>query len=494
MLDSEAFKSLLSPIDVSGNKDRILSLLGTNFMKPNVLRVFKPVSLPLISILISGLATSAAAAQLDFKSCVETALGQNPEMEVSQYRLQQAKYALAEADANRMPQITASMTGTNSNNALNVFGMKLNQRDASFRDFGFADMNKGVDYVPGDLNEPGSYTDFNTRLEVMIPVWNGGKVSSYQNQAKAMIKAAQHGDKAVQQHLTYNVYQAYEGVHTARAFVSVAEQAVKASESYVRTTKNLVEQGVVVRSELLSANVHLSEAKTALEQAQTQEQIALDNLRTLMALDQNAPLDVGPRIDISLPSDSLPELTNMATSTNPKLEASREESLSKRAAIDDSKADQYPNFNIMVRGDTYDENLGFDSQSYTVAGVVSWKITDFGVTANKVDRARALASEKQAALRSQENQTRLAVLKAWRTLQVAEKQVTSNQLAVKQAEEAQRLIMKRYKGGIATMTEVLASQAQLDKARANLVNAVFEKNIQKATLRLETGTMSVEQL
>jgi outer membrane protein TolC len=126
--------------------------------------------------------------------------------------------------------------------------------------------------------------------------------------------------------------------------------------------------------------------------------------------------------------------------------------------------------------------------------VVSWKITDFGVTANKVDRARALASEKQAALRSQENQTRLAVLKAWRTLQVAEKQVTSNQLAVKQAEEAQRLIMKRYKGGIATMTEVLASQAQLDKARANLVNAVFEKNIQKATLRLETGTMSVEQL
>jgi outer membrane protein TolC len=469
-------------------------------MKPNVLRVIKPVSMPLIAILISGLATSAHAAQLDFKTCVETALGQNPEMDVSQYRLQQAKYALAEADANRMPQITASMTGTNSNNAMNVFGMKLGQRQAALADFGFnnktavAFNNGNWDYEPDDLNNPGSYTDFNTRLEVMIPVWNGGRVSSYQNQAKAMIKAAQHGDKAVQQYLTYNVYQAYEGVHTARAFVSVAEQAVKASESYVRTTKNLVEQGVVVRSELLSANVHLSEAKTALEQAQTQEQIALDNLRTLMALDQNAPLDVGPRIDISLPSDSLPELTNMATSTNPRLEATREESLSKRAAIDASKADQYPNFNIMVRGDTYDENLGFDSQSYTVAGVVSWKITDFGVTANKVDRARALASEKQAALRSQENQTRLAVLKAWRTLQVAEKQVTSNQLAVKQAEEAQRLIMKRYKGGIATMTEVLASQAQLDKARANLVNAVFEKNIQKATLRLETGTMSVEQL
>jgi len=97
-------------------------------------------------------------------------------------------------------------------------------------------------------------------------------------------------------------------------------------------------------------------------------------------------------------------------------------------------------------------------------------------------------------LRSQENQTRLAVLKAWRMLTVSEKQVSSHQLAVAQAEEAQRLILKRYKGGVATTTEVLSSQARLDKARANLVNSQFETNIQKANLRLATGAMSLEQL
>ncbi|MBD3612343.1 MAG: TolC family protein, partial [Hydrogenovibrio crunogenus] len=256
-----------------------------------------------------ALFSSAEAASLDFKACVETALGQNPEMEVSEYRLKQAEYALAESNANRMPQVTASFTGTNSNNALNVFGMKLSQRDAAFSDFGFnatsaAEFGAGnYAYKPDDLNNPGSHSDFNSRLEVMIPVWNGGKVSSYQNQAKAMIKAAQHGDKAVQQYLTYSVYQAYEGVHTARAFVSVTEQAVKASEAYVKTTQNLVDQGVVVRSELLSANVHLSEAKTALEKAKTQELIAKDNLKMLMAVDPNMPLEIGPRLDVSLPAN-----------------------------------------------------------------------------------------------------------------------------------------------------------------------------------------------
>jgi len=105
-----------------------------------------------------------------------------------------------------------------------------------------------------------------------------------------------------------------------------------------------------------------------------------------------------------------------------------------------------------------------------------------------------VTAEKQAAVRSQENQTRHAILKAWRTLQVVERQVYSHQLAVEQAEEAQRLILKRYKGGIATMTEVLASQAQLDKARAELVQSLYEQNIQKAKLRLETGSMRLDQL
>ncbi|MBD3612823.1 MAG: TolC family protein, partial [Hydrogenovibrio crunogenus] len=188
------------------------------------------------------------------------------------------------------------------------------------------------------------------------------------------------------------------------------------------------------------------------------------------------------------------ELTTMATSTNPKLEAQREEARSSRAAIDASKADQYPSFNIMARGEFNDDTVGFESSSYTVAGIVSWKITDFGITSNRVNQARAAARQKQAALRSQENQTRLAVLKSWRTLKVAEKQVASNRLAVEQAEEAQRLIMKRYKNGVSTMTEVLASQAQLDKARADLVQSIFEKNIHKAKLRLETGVMSIDQL
>lgn len=434
----------------------------------------------------------------EFKGCVETTLNQNPEMSVSAMHIEQAKSALTEASHSRLPQITASFTASNSNNALNVFGMKLQQRQATFADFGFAEFDQTnpniLNVAAADLNEPDAHTDYNTRIEMLIPVYNGGKISSYEDQAKAMIQAAQHGDNAVQQVLTFNVYKAYEAVHTARAYIEVARQAVLAADAYVKTTANLVEQGVLVRSELLSAKVNQSNARMGLEKAQNQEKIALESLKMLMALDPADQFEIGQRVDMSLPADSVEDLLSMSMSKNPQLEAKRKQVTSSYAAVGASKAGLYPSFNIMARQDWNDDEIGFDSSSYTVAGVVSWKITDFGVTSSGVDKATAAAKAEEAQLRSQENQLRLGLITAWNKLDVAKKQVHVNQLAQQQAEEAQRLVMKRYKNGVATMTEVLASQALLDKARAEVVAATYEQNIQTAKLRLQTGTMDLASL
>jgi len=108
--------------------------------------------------------------------------------------------------------------------------------------------------------------------------------------------------------------------------------------------------------------------------------------------------------------------------------------------------------------------------------------------------ANASTMQQQAAVRSQENRIRLEVLSNWQKMQVALQQVVADRLAVEHATEAQALIVKRYEGGVATMTEVLASKTQLDKAKAELVSAEFDVNIYTAKLRLATGTMLIEQL
>jgi len=457
----------------------------------------KPLALALFGLL-PAFTTPALAETMNFKSCVEATLADNPNMAVSQARIAQAKHALEAAKSSRMPQVIASVTAVRSDNALNVFGMKLQQRQASFGDFGFSEFDSRNPNIltvqPKDLNNPGPRSDLNTRIEIRLPVWNGGKIGAFQDQAKAMVLAAKQGDAATQQYLIYNVYQAYEGVHTARAYIAVAKKALAAADAYVKTTQNLVEQGVVVRSELLNAKVHRAEAMTALEKAKSQEQIALDSLKMLMNKQEMQDLNVGQRIAMSLPFDSVDEMLEMAFQNNPELRAMQKQVVSKQAAVRSEKAALYPSFNLMARNDWNSDTLSLGESSYTIAGVAQWKLTDFGVTSNTVDRVQAAANEEKAKLQSKRNEVRLKVLTAWRNLKVAQKQQNMNQVSVAQAEEAQRLIMKRYKNGVSTMTEVLATQAQLDKARADLVKSNYDVNVQKAQLRLLTGTMSLSSL
>ena len=453
-----------------------------------------------IIALSASMPLAANAQEYNFKACVETALNQNPEMSASAARIEQAEGALTKAESSRLPQITLSVTGSNSDNALNVFGMKLQQRQASLGDFGFdaatssAFGSGNYSYEPNSLNHPDAHTDFNTRIEMLIPVWNGGKIGSYEDQAKAMINAAKKGDLAVQQFLTYNVYQAYEAVHAARSFVKVAEQAVQTADSYVKTTSNLVEQGIVVRSEFLSAKVNQSSAQVALLKAKGQEEIALDTLKMLMNVDASTKVDVANRVDLELPVDNAEELLGMALNGNYELDAKRKEAASTSFSVEAARADYYPSFNVMLRQDWNDESLALSNGSYTIAGVVSWKITDFGVTRGSVDMASASAAEKKAAVKSQENKLRLDVLTSWRKLQIAKKQVQSNVLAVQQATEAQSLIMKRYKNGVSTITEVLAGETQLDRARADLVSSRYDVNVLKAKLLLLTGRMDIARI
>ncbi len=430
-----------------------------------------------------GFASGVQGATMDFEVCVSTALAENPDMALSDARIQQAQSALNKAKSSRLPQVDVSFTAANTTNALSAFGMKLQQQSVVASDFALS-----------ELNNPDAYTDFNTRIDVTLPVWNGGKMDHYEAQAGAMIQAARQGDMAMRQYLTYSIYHAYEAVHAARAHIQVAQQAKRTAEEFVKTTRNLVNEGVVVRSELLSAKVHLSSAETALLEAQANEQMALNRLKILMNKSVEEQIDVAERMALTLPAHSVEELLDLALTSNPELMAKRKEVDSSLYEARIAKSDSYPSFNVMVRQEWNNESLGFDNSSYTVAGMVSWNVMDFGVTQSAVDMANAQAKQTRASVKAQENRLRLDVLLNWQKLQVALKQVQADKLAVEHAMEAQDLVVKRYEGGVATMTEVLASKTQLDKAKAELVSAEFDVNIYKAKLRLATGTMVLEQL
>lgn len=447
-------------------------------------------------LLLSGMLGSAYGA--DLQQCVGIALNQNPDILASQSQLAQAEAALEQARGQRWPKLTASVTATRTNDALNAFGLKLSQRNATFNDFGAGQFNPaapGALFVaPANLNHPNPVNNFNTRLELQIPLYNGGLISGYIDQAHAYVKAAQEGDQAAKQQVIFHVIQAYQGVHAARAYVKVTEQAQAAAEAYVKTTRNLLNEGVVVRSDLLFAQVNLADVKLKQEEARRAEATALDQLHLLLGMSLNAPLEVGPDYLPAALTGDVARLQEEAVDSNPGILALRNQLGGAAAGVDVARADYYPHFNAMVRQDWNAPTFQQRAPSYTLGGVLSWQLLDFGVTRGAVGRAEAARAGLQAKLKQAEDGVRFQVADAWRGAVEAQARVDARVAAVAQAEEAQRLVEKRYRNGVTTMVEVLTVQAQLDKARADEVAARYQLTVQRSALRLAVGKLNSDQL
>lgn len=444
-----------------------------------------------VGVLALGMVQTAQAEKLDLRQCIAQALAQNPSLMASASRIEQAQAAIDRSKSSYLPKISTSITASRSNDPLNVFGMKLMQQNASFNDFGAADFlqNQNPAQKPDNLNKPGDYSNVNTRIQAEMPVYTGGQIDAYVRQAQGLLAAAQAGDVAARQQLMFMVFQAYEGVNMAGSFVEVAEQGVKAAESFVKTAENLTNQGVMVKSELLTARVHLANVEVQRSQAQNQQAVALEQLKVLMGMALDAPLTLAQGRSIADIAVDVATAKHRALANNPQLRALRMQTESSGAAVDAAKSAYLPTVGVMARQDWNDSSVALNHSSYTIAGVMNWTISDFGVTRASVDMARSTQAELAAQLRHQEQELNFKVSEAYKKMTEAKQRAQSLAINVEQADEAQRLVRQRHEGGVATITEVLVSETQLLKAKADLISARHDVSTQSAMVRLLMGDL-----
>lgn len=458
---------------------------------------------PLWVMVCMAFSVAGHAATLEFGQCVDQALKQNPGLAASRSQIAQAQAAVDQAKGNKMPKLTLSVNGVHTNDALNAFGLKLSQRGASFADFGFADFlaqmpgllggTVGPDQLlaikPDALNHPDAVTNFNTRIEAMLPLYTGGMIEGYVKQAQSYVTAAQNGDQAARQQLIFHVLQAYEGTHAARAYVDVAKQGEEAAQAYVKTIDNLVKQGVVVKSDLLTAQIFLENVRLQRKQAQDGAASALEQLHLLLGMPLSDPLDVGQHVALAPMQGDLAQWRAQALAEHPGLNAMRAQLEAADGNIQVAKSGNYPQVGVMLRQDWNDKSLGFAANSYTLGAQVSWTAFDAGVTNAAVNRATAAKLELSSRLQEAESGVAYMVSDASRKADEASKRLAVHVLSVTQAQEALKLVEKRYENGVTTLVELLAARTQLDKARADRVAAQFDVQVQRAALRLAMGRL-----
>ena len=193
---------------------------------------------------------------LTLPGAVELALQNNARVRAVLSNREMMDAQVREARSGWWPLLQFSETFTRSNNPVFVFGSLLEQGR-------FGPQNFAVD----SLNNPDSLNNFRTAINLKWSVFDQMQSSAQVAQARIGQEQADHQKEMVKQQVRLEVVRAYFGVLLAQQRKDVTEEAVKMGEADLKRIADLFQSGLVVQSDLLSAEVQLAEFRQQQVQA-----------------------------------------------------------------------------------------------------------------------------------------------------------------------------------------------------------------------------------
>ncbi len=373
-----------------------------------------------------------------------------------------------------LPNVGVSYTAMSTNNPLNAFGFKLQQKSITQADFN-----------PDLLNHPSGTPDFSTQLSVQQPLVNLDMLYMRKGAAK-QTELYQFKTKRTKEYVTYEVQKAYLQLQLAYDAVKVLEEAAQTAHAMYQLTQNYFNQGLVQKSDVLNAQVHESMVATNLANTKSNIKNASDYLSFLMGV----PTGMIYTINDKIVDDT------MVADTTMKVPDARADFMAMKTAIEasklmikSSKMSYLPKLNAFGNYQLNDSRmLGFGSNAYLAGIQLSWNIFNGNSTKNTIVTKTLERNKLEQQLAQQKNQSQLELNKTYRDLQDARFQMKQQQTAIEQATEALRILQNRYQQGLVKTTDVLMAETQLAQQKLSLAQAAFNYHATQAYIQFLTAT------
>jgi len=326
------------------------------------------------------------------------------------------------------------------------------------------------------------------RAMATLPLYTGGRITRGINAATAGLDAARLGESADAQNLKLRVADVYVGVLRASRMLKVTESHVASLQAHARDVGNLHEQGMVAKSDLLSVQVALADAR----QRHLQVANGLDLARAAYNRLLGRPLEQPVALDDLSPEatqEPLPALSERALAQRSELAALAQQIEAMRhqaAAVRGETAPQV----ALSGGYGYQENrYQVHPGQWMITLGAKWNLFDGGVVghrANAVERQAAALTEQRDELASV---IALQVRQTWLDVQETRKRLIVTQSAIAQAEENLLVARDRYANGLSTHTEVLDAETLRTGSQSNHANALSDAALAGLRLKRATGEL-----
>lgn len=374
-----------------------------------------------------------------------------------------------------LPKVDVSYTAMSTNNPLNAFGFKLQQRTITQDDFN-----------PAFLNHPSATPDYMAKLEVLQPLINMDMLFQRKG-AEKQTEVYQYKTQHTKEYLTFEVQKAYLQLQLAYTAVSVLEDALRITKDVYTYTDNHFKQGLIQKSDVLNAQVQVAALTSNLAKANSNIRNASDYLSLLMGEKSGT---VYKTTDSITAAQKLPDLPQNVASSRADFMAMQKAIEASDLMIKSNRMSYLPKLNAFGNYQYNDNRLtGFGANAYLVGVQLSWNIFNGNRTKNRITTQKLERDKLTTQLAVQKDQSQLELDKAYRDLADAQSEIRRGNAAIEQASEALRILQNRYEQGLVNTTDVLLAQTQLSQQRFSLAQAQFTANVTLAYLQfLTTGT------
>ena len=418
---------------------------------------------------------SAFAQELTLKKVIEDTLSGNLELKAEHHEVKSLDLEFRSARGNLFPNIKLEETFTRTNVPAYVLFTKLNQENIGLTDF-----------APSKLNDPDPINNYETKLSVEIPIWMGGKIRAYKDIIDLKKSAQQKKLLRKEEEVIFKAYEAFLGASLAKSAVGVAKKNLEDAKEHKRIAQKLNKVGMALLSDILRVEVYVKKAEEKLTSAQNNYRTALKALG-LMA---NTNYDGYEVSDLNAcPSLSLEDLKVKALKNREDLLAMEDYlkvfKKSQRAQI----GDMLPQIAVFASYHMYDKDRPFGSQGNGYMVGVNLSMS-FNTGLSSFYKARSF-KEKERAMAKRINFMRNAVLfqveKAYTQYQTSLSALNSAKARLESAEEMVRILKVRYKNGLARMVDLLSAQTQLENARFDYIQALYQCHLNYGKAIYEAG-------
>jgi len=388
-----------------------------------------------------------------------------------------ASYRRYQAIGSYMPKVTFTQTYSKTDEPANA---------------AFGSMAQGrfdMPYFMNKLADPDYVTNYQSKIQIMQPIFMKGQIIFGIKQANETYKASRFETERVRQYTLFNLHRAFYGLALAEKALDVVKHSYERTNRYYKNAQDFYKNGLIVKSDLLVSESYLLMNEQAVKDAEKQHAVAMSQLQRVLATDEDIEIVwTDPKLTFK---EDVSAYINTGIKNRQDLAAMQKYARVSKLENTKSKTAYLPSVAVFADYQRNDEKaFGDNGEGYTFGAQLELNIFNGFSDYNKTRETKSSYYSMLHQIADKKLEIKSEIKNSFYGVIAASKQIEASKKRVEAAQKALEITENRFNEGLSKVTELLDREVDLKQAELSLYISEYQQIVEQAGLHLAAGTLN----